>query len=280
MLLRCVPNLRELLLPDTVRALDEITGLRVRPAPVTPLTPWRQADTCSCTYCALHGRSAQDNFIERRVYEHMNTHRTAEDKLLEKMGPYDVGGFCDIRRMFEAALGLITPEGSPIPGIGLCVVHRCCLCGHETRPDMLALETADALGRPFPGRAGGSTRQLLDQLRGADSILHHLSKDPIKRLREVQRYGACCRKCDGDRYRDTVLPWALDTERPLPPLLRLNKLILSEGFRDISDTLTVSQPGTPVPVTYQLLAVVYGSGAHFTCDVRYAIDAGDSQFFH
>ena len=123
-------------------------------------------------------------------------------------------------------------------------------------------------------------QQLLDQPTGADSILHHLSKDPTQRLRQVQRYGACCHKCDGDRYRDTVLPWALDTERPLPPLLRLNKLILSEGIRDISDTLTVSQPGTPVPVTYQLLAVVYGSGAHFTCDVRYAIDAGDSQFFH
>ncbi len=33
-------------------------------------------------------------------------------------------------------------------------------------------------------------------------------------------------------------------------------------------------------VTYSLLAVVYGSGRHFTADIRYNMNAGSKVFFH
>ena len=140
-----------------------------------------------------------------------------------------------------------------------------------------------ALARPFPGAGAVDTQQLLDQLTGADSILDHLPdgpEDADERWQAVQRYWTSCVHCSLPGWtQDTVLPWKLDSDRPLPPVLRLNKLIGNDNLSAITETLVIRRPGLP-DVTYSLLAVVYGSGRHFTADIRYNMNAGSKVFFH
>jgi hypothetical protein len=272
-LLRCVPDLSGLLAPDTLHLLETLTSDKMRSAAITRTSPWKINDVCPCAYCRQHGRTAQDSNIERRLYQHMNTQRTRNDKDMEQLGDYVVGDSCDIRRMFEAVLGLRTADGQPRPGCGLAVINRCCLCATESVVPLPTLEVDDALGRPIPGAPHGSTQEILDQQTGVVGMLHHLPNNPYEHLGAVKKFGGQCPRClvDGKRV-DTMLPWGLDDTQPLPPILRFNKALGSRMITSIPDTVTIQPPHKPNAVIYELLAVVYGSGRTRStkpCDHRY-----------
>jgi hypothetical protein len=253
----------------------------MRPSAITRRTPWKSRDVCPCDDCRKYHRTAQDSNIEKRLYAHMNSQRSADDKRMEQSGDYVVGHHLDIRRMFEAILALRTPNGNPLPGCGLSIIHRCCLCAAEQVVTVPTLEVDDALGKPLPGAPHGSTQAILDQQIGAEGMLHHLPANPYEHLGAVKMFGAQCPDCriNGKRV-DTMLPWALDDTQPLPPILRFNKSIGSNRITSIPDTVSVKRPGGQDPIVYELLAIVYGSGSHFTCDIRSSIDEGSRAFTH
>jgi hypothetical protein len=94
-------------------------------------------------------------------------------------------------------------------------------------------------------------------------------------------FGAQCPDCRINNKRvDTMLPWALDDTQPLPPILRFNKAIGSDRITSIPDTVSIRSPGSQNLIVYELLAVTYGSGSHFTCDIRSNIDEGSRVFTH
>ena len=281
MLLRCVPDLRDLLPPATLNLLDTLMTDRMRPSTITRRTPWQQEHVCPCADCYSHGRTAQDSNIEQRLYSHMNTQRSTNDKQMEQSGDYIVGGFCDIRRMFEATLALRTPDGQPLPGCGLSVVNRCCICATERVVPVPTLEVDDAVGKPLPGAPHGSTQEILNQHTGVVGMLHHLPANPYEHLGAVKMFGGQCPNCvvDGKRM-DTMLPYGLDPTQPLPPILRFNKAIGSDRITSIPDTVCLQHPDDPAPTTYTLLATIYGNRLHFTTDVRYHIDEGSRAFTH
>ena len=281
MLMRCLPALRGFLSPETLQFMDNVATWRDQPAAVTPTTPWRNEDKCGCRNCRVHNRTAQDAYIERHVYEHMNRNRTAADMVYEGLPKYIIGEALDVHHMFEAVLGLRDKDASPLPGLSLNVTHRCDHCTHETRMIMGALETADSLGQPLPGNQcpSGSTQQFLDQLTGAKSILDHLDDDDADEKRDkVDHYGGTCTLCNP--HYNTVLPHKLDRAEPLPPLLRINKNICSGILSQMCDTMSVEGGQDEPSATYVLLGIIYGNGAHFTADVRYHWDKRSRQWFH
>lgn len=285
MLLRCVPGLRPLLLPDTLVTLDTLAEQRSQPAAITEQTPWRVTDKCDCARCLSDGATAQDHFLQKALYYQMNRHRTLDDQQYEGLRSYKVGGFTDVRRMFESYLGTRTMSHPhhALPGLGLCVVYRCYLCQHETRPPgMLRVETAASGARPLPGMPKTcTTQQVLNQLIGNDSILDHLPDTEAEHLNTVKNWGSTCynNNCISLNYADTVLPWKLNNQEPLPPLLRVTKGVYSSRFSSIGDMITLTDHDGS-RVVYKLLAVIYGNTQHFTADIRYHIDQGNEQYFH
>jgi hypothetical protein len=285
MLLRCIPTLPALLAPSTLLALETIAAHRVQPAAITANSPWKWQDTCGCPDCRHYGVSAQDNFIQKEVYRHMNTHRTLEDQEIEGQGPYAVGEVTSVRHMFEANLGLRSRRYpyNPRCGLGLHIVNQCFQCGGLTYPPgELDLQVSTGYCKPFPGMPPtSSTQQLVDQLIGADCLLDHLSDDETEQLAAVKKFGTRCldARCNKDGWADTVLPCTLDDTKPLPPLLRVNKRIFDDDFSAITDTLVITTSEN-TQVVYKLLAVVYGNSKHFTADIRYHIDTGNEQFHH
>jgi hypothetical protein len=121
------------------------------------------------------------------------------------------------------------------------------------------------------------------RLSGADALLDHLSDDDeAKQLVDIGTFASRCEdpRCgENGRWGDTVLPWTLDDSKPLPPLLRVNKLIFSDDVSAITDTLVITTSDN-VRVVYKLLAVLYGNASHFTADIRYNLDTGSEQFHH
>ena len=283
MLLRCVKRLRPLLPRATLKTLDSLADMRSQPPAITRQTPWQMRDKCHCGGCITDGATAQDHYLQKQLYKHMNTHRTDEDQLFEEMGRYIVGEFTDVRRMVEATLGLrsLSKRHKPLPGLGLCVVYKCYLCGHTKRPPgSLELNVSDSASRRLPGQpAACSTQQLVDQMIGKDSILDHLPLEKSEHLNLVRRWGGVCKYKHSEQFQNTMLPLKLNSEQPLPPVIRVTKGLYSLRFSEVSDTLTITdQHG--VDVVYKLLAVVYGNHVHFTCCVRYHIDSGDERFYH
>jgi hypothetical protein len=285
MLLRCVNGLRPLLSTATIRTLDKLTIHRKQDAAITEATPWQSVHKCHCSRCIRDGATAQDNYVEKELFKHMNRHRTLNDETFEEMGPYTVGDFTDVRRMFESYLGLrtVSHPHHARPGLGLCVIEQCVNCGRTTSsPGMLEVE-ASGIGRAFPGMPKTcTTQQIVDQAIGKDSLLEHLQEDEATRLTTVQRWGTRCpAKCvnnNGAVWANTMLPLKLDSQQPLPPLLRVTKGLYNDRLSAVSDTITVAH--NDEDVTYKLLAVVYGNTKHFTTCVRYHIDEGDEQFYH
>lgn len=286
MLLRCVNGLRPQLLPATTRSLDALTKHRNQDAAITENTPWQLVHKCDCSRCARDGATAQDNYVERELYKHMNRHRTLKDETFEELGPYTVGSFTDVRRMFEAYLGLrtLSHPHHALPGLGLCVEYKCVKCGTTTRPPGMLEVQASGIARPFPGMPKTcTTQQIVDQTIGKDCLLDYLPEDEETQLATVQRWGSrcpeqCIRSDHSRVWADTMLPSKLDNQQPLPPLLRVTKGLYNNRLSAVSDTITVTHNGDEV--TYKLLACVYGNTHHFTACIRYHIDEGDEQFYH
>jgi hypothetical protein len=284
-LLRCVDGLRPLLLPATTKQLDTLAMHRNQDARITEDTPWQLVHKCPCRQCVMGGVTTQDNYAERELYKHMNRNRTLQDETFEALGPYTVGSFTDVRRMFEAYLGLRTmahPHHA-LPGLGLCVVNTCMLCGVTTRPPGMLQVSASGIGRAFPGMPKTcTTQQMVDQAIGKCSLLDHLPEDKATHLATVKRYGercpAQCTNTEENVWTDTMLPTNLDSQQPLPPLLRVTKGLYNDRLSAVSDTITVEHNAKDV--TYKLLAIVYGNTQHFTACIRYHIDEGNEQFYH
>jgi hypothetical protein len=258
---------------------------RNKPAAITEHTPWQLVHKCPCRRCVMDGVTVQDNYAERELYKHMNRHRTLQDETFEELGPYQVGAFTDVRRMFESYLGLRTMSHphNALPGLGLCVVNKCVSCGKTTRPPGMLEVSASGLGRAFPGMPKTcTTQQILDQTIGKCSLLDHLPEDKATHLEMVKRWGSRCPdQCasnDGKIWTDTMLPSELDSDQPLPPLLRVTKGLYNARLSAVTDTMTVTHNGKLV--TYKLLATVYGNTQHFTACIRYHIDEGNEQFYH
>jgi hypothetical protein len=108
MLLRCVGGLRPLLSPTTLDTLDTLAEQRSQPATITEYTAWQVSDRCGCERCILDKATAQDQYLQKSLYQHMNCNRTLQDQDFEGLGPYRVGSFSDVRRMFESHLDLRT----------------------------------------------------------------------------------------------------------------------------------------------------------------------------
>jgi hypothetical protein len=253
---------------------------------LSQIAPWQLVHKCDCSRCGEDGATAQDNYVERELYKHMNRHRTLQDEAFEGVGPYTVGHFTDVRRMFEAYLGLrtVAHPHHPLPGLGLCVLDKCVNCGITTRPPGMLEIQATGIGKPFPGMPKTcNTQQLLDQTIGKCSLLDHLPEDKATLLRSVPRWGTrcpaqCTKSNNVHTWADTMLPSGLDSQQPLPPLLRVTKGLYSSRLSAVLDTLTMTHNGRNV--TYKLLACVYGNTRHFTACIRYHIDEGNEQFFH
>ena len=297
-MMRCVPVLRNILPAATVQVLDTIAVHRQQSPAVTRRTPWTHDDTCLCGVCRNDNRTAQDAFIEKEVYAHINSNRTADDNDIEGMQAYVVDRFCDMRRLLENTLGIRDDHQSPLPGFGLSVIHQCWLCKQHTTSSVLAVEPENEQGKPLPGtwtttadgvlapgRHDGTPQRLLDQLIGVESILDHLPHEPDQQLKTVTTYGGrcsnqACFNANGDRWANSVLPLKLDPDEPLPPVLRINKRLGSDTIDTVCDTVCVPDPSGGPAVTYDLLAVIYAIKSHFTTDIRYKLDSGDRQFWH